>query len=99
NIFYEQKDYSKAEKYFQRSLDIRIKRNDKRGMAITYNNLANIAMDTDRFARALELQQAALKINEEQSQAEEIGKNYVNQGKIYQRMNRLQEALNYFDRG
>src|SRR5690606_21216145 len=99
NIFYEQKDYEKSEQYFQKSLAIRVKRNDKRGIAMMYNNLANVSMDTERFAQALELQHKSLKINEELQQLEEIGKNYVNLGKIYQKMNRLQEALNYFDRG
>ncbi len=97
NLYYSQEDYEKSEKWYQKSLDLRIEINDRIGSAGALSNLGIVMMDTDRFSEALEKFSQAKVIYQDMGYKENISNTLINVGKTYQRMGKLDSALNNFN--
>lgn len=96
NLFYDQKEYKKAESWYGKSLELRRTLDDKKGEASALNNLGNVMMDTNRFKEALNYFNRAKEINETFGFRELVSQNLINAGMVYRKMNDLDNALASF---
>ncbi|MBX2965547.1 MAG: tetratricopeptide repeat protein [Cyclobacteriaceae bacterium] len=95
-IYYNQKDYIKAEEWYLKSLALREQLDNKPAIAVALNNLGNVAMDTERYDEALNYFQRSMEINKSMSTHLNTAHNHINTGKVYQKKGESDKALFHF---
>jgi len=93
NILYDQGDYEEAASMYSKSLGVREKISDKKGIAEAYNNLGNVYYEQGDYQRSAEMMEKSLKIMHEIGFQIGIAGVYNNLGTTYQDLGRYQEAL------
>jgi len=88
--------FDTAISYYEKSLAIRTILGDKRGIADSYNNIANVYYDSFDNKKAIEYNVKSLKIHEGIDSKQGIALTYGNLGLIYIDMNEYKQALKYF---
>jgi tetratricopeptide (TPR) repeat protein len=83
-------------KYHLASLKISQETGDKRGIAISYNNIGIIYDDEESYGEALKYQFAAVQIQEEIGDEQGIALSYDNIGLVYMHQADYSNALNIF---
>lgn len=96
NLYYQQKDYAKAEMWYLKSFALRKITEDYRGQAIVLNNLGNLMMDTELYDKALGFFNKAKSINESFGIIDQATINLVNIGMTYEKMDQLDLAYAAF---
>lgn len=97
NLYYDKKEYDKAEEYFMKSYDLRIVQEDKRGEAVVLGNLGNVMMDSGRFQEAIEAYRKAGEIHESFDFKDQWSNMQVNLGMVHLKQNQADSALFYFE--
>jgi len=91
------KSYSKALKYFNKSLNIAVRIKDSAGIAYQYNNIAAIYLDAyGQKDKAVNYYRKALKINKKLGDIYQIGINLMNIGTIFSEKTEYDSSYYYF---
>jgi len=83
--------YSKALEQFRKALEIDTAQDSLR--ILTLNNLGDLSRSWGDYRKALEYYQASLEVSEKIGDAEEEGKALINIGKVYEELDRYDEAV------
>jgi len=83
--------YSKALEQFRKALEIDVAQDSLR--ILTLNNLGDLSRSWGDYRKALEYYQASLEVSEKIGDAEEEGKALINIGKVYEELDRYDEAV------
>ena len=83
--------YSKALEQFHKALEIDVAQDSLR--ILTLNNLGDLSRNWGDYPKALEYYQASLEVSEKMGDAEEEGKALINIGKVYEDLERYDEAV------
>lgn len=94
-LYYDQKDYEKAEGYLLKSYKLRIQQDDKRGEAVILGNLGNIMQDTERYTEAISNFKKAIYINQEFGFKDFASDMHLNIAKVFLKINKSDSALLY----
>lgn len=94
-VYYNQGDYTNAEKIYLQSLEARKLANDATGIAASYNNLGGVNNALGNYEKSTGYFIEALKINETANNEKGIAMNCNNLSIAYRKMNRLDKALEY----
>ncbi|MCD6019694.1 MAG: yrrB 5 [Bacteroidetes bacterium] len=89
-------NFNEAKKYYNRSLEINLKNNSKKQIALDYSNLGLNAENSGDFPDAIEWHNQALQLRIEISDTSGIAASNNNIGNIYGRQGDNTKALNYF---
>ncbi len=90
--------FEKSLVYYEKSLQVRKKMNDRKGEALVYRNMANIYYDMSNYKQALYYQQQNLTISRElkDQEGEAIGLSTI--GNIYSDQENHSEALKHYQK-
>jgi serine phosphatase RsbU (regulator of sigma subunit) len=95
-VFYKNKnEYSIAKDYMEKALDIRMKRNDRKGIAASYNGLGNLYSRMLDFPKAIDYFLKNIQIYESLNEPEQQAMAQGNIGNIYFRLKDYRQAVNY----
>ncbi|NSW46609.1 MAG: tetratricopeptide repeat protein, partial [Bacteroidales bacterium] len=97
-IYSNQKNYEKSLEYYQKSLEISKKINDKYGIATCYNNIGGIYKAQNKVKQAIEFYQKSLKIHEELGDKNGLASCYNNIGGSYKYKGNYEKALEYYQK-
>ncbi|MBN4077673.1 tetratricopeptide repeat protein, partial [bacterium AH-315-C20] len=97
-LYQDQGDYASAFDYHTRSLTIKKKIGDQKGIASSLTNLGNIYRDQGDYASAIEYQTGSLTINEEFGNKKEMAISLNNIGNIYSDQGDYGKAIDYHTR-
>ncbi|MBU7027350.1 MAG: tetratricopeptide repeat protein, partial [Theionarchaea archaeon] len=97
-IYQRRGEFEKALEYFDKSLEIKKKINDERGIAEVYHNIGMILRDRGEYEKALEYFDKNLKTFKEINDSRNIGRTYHQLGMIYQHKEEYKKAREYFDK-
>ncbi len=89
-------DLNQSAEFLKRAIYLRLKINDKTGLASSFANLANIYVIQGNYPESLNYFFATLKIYESQNDKAGIASTYNNIGNIYQYMKKNKQALKYY---
>jgi tetratricopeptide (TPR) repeat protein len=90
---YYQKHYAKAREYYQKSMALKLKSNDKRGIALLYNNLGNVDVEEHKNATAFQNFKKSLQMYIEIGNKRGIALAYNNLGSLYKESDNADSAL------
>ncbi len=96
NIFGDKSLYDKSLEYYNRSLELRTKIKDKKGMAASYNNIGGIYRYLGNGDTALLFHFKSLKLKEEIADKKGMASSYNNIGNIYNDKKNPDKALEYY---
>lgn len=85
----------KALDFYSRSLLLTRQINDKYNEAATLNNIAVIHEDYQEFEQAIEIYYLALHVAQQGEAIDQVASFHVNLGNIFQKLNRLDEAISH----
>lgn len=95
NIFLNNGEYEKSNKYYLMSLKIRESLKDSIGIASVYNNLGKLYFEKGELDRALNFFQTAQSISARQNDQNGLGHCYSNLANLFDDQNEHQEAIAY----
>jgi len=90
-------EWDKAIEYYQRSLAIREKVGDERGMSITFNNLGAIYQDKGDWDKAIDYYQRSLKIERKLGDIHGVANSCYNIGMLYCEQGKHRAAISLFE--
>jgi signal transduction histidine kinase len=96
-VSWNQGNYSKAIKNYQRALEFHEKINNKEGIANCYNNIGLIHWNRDDFKRSVEYYQKALNLYTQTGDISGIAHCYNNMGIIYKTQKQYDTAISYYN--
>ncbi|MBC7863303.1 MAG: tetratricopeptide repeat protein [Bacteroidia bacterium] len=96
SIFSDQSDYEKAVEAYLKSLALREKIGDKKGMSASYNNIGGIERFKGNYDKAIEFHFKSLKIKEELGDKKGMASSFNNIGNIYNDKREPIKALEYY---
>jgi tetratricopeptide (TPR) repeat protein len=94
NFYY--KDYIKAKKLYEESLEIKIKLNDLIGIAMHNNNMGTLYANMNEFDKAQKYFIISMNLYQEMASQTGLVMVYFNMGKLYEQIKKISEALNYY---
>jgi tetratricopeptide (TPR) repeat protein len=94
NFYY--KDYIKAKKLYEESLEIKIKLNDLIGIAMQNNNMGTLYANMEEFDKAQKYFVISMNLYQEMASQTGLVMVYYNMGKLYEQMQKTSEALDYY---
>lgn len=94
NFYY--KDYLKAKKLYEESLEIKIKLNDLIGIAMQNNNMGTLYANMDEFDKAQKYFVISMNLYQEMESQTGLVMVYYNMGKLHEQKQKIKEALNYY---
>ena len=92
NIFYFMFNYSKAQEYYEKALEIFKKENNRKGIAKCISNLGVICYQQHKFEKALEYQLEGLKLEEKSNNKRGIAISHINLSDVLQALKRYPEV-------
>lgn len=96
--YYTKSNYSEALDYYNKSLEIERKLNNKKEIAISLNNIGGIYKIQGKVSLALKYYNESLKLKEQLGNKKGIALSYNNIGVIYGEQGNLELALTYYKR-
>jgi len=93
NILFDLGDYEDSAEMYTKSLELREKISDKKGIAETYNNLAIVYCDQGNYQKAAEALEKSIHIMKQIGFRVGIAGTSLNLGAIYQDQGKYEEAL------
>ncbi len=99
DIYHEIKEYDSAIAYSEKSIEIKTKFKDTRGLSNTFNNLANVYYDIENFDKALEYYDKSFELRKSISDSTGIATSFVNLGKVEIARNNYQKSIDYSNQG
>jgi tetratricopeptide (TPR) repeat protein len=96
-LFYKKGDIYSAVLYHKKALNLRIKNNDKKGIALSQTNLGNCYVDLKNYKLAENAYLSALEINSSLNLTEQTDNCLLNLGVLNTELNNLTAAENYFN--
>jgi signal transduction histidine kinase len=97
-IYFDQRKWDKALKYYRQSAKIKKNLHNKAGLASSYNNLGNVYDKTGDLDKAMDYYQQSLKIKKEIGDKRGIANTLNNLGNIQLDLKHYDTALTYFKR-
>ena len=94
-ICQEKGEYSEAEKYYKKCLQICVKTDNKNGMSVAYNNIGNTYYLTSDFKSAVEYYQKSAEIEEELGNIKGAAMSTFNIGNIYFMLGNMKKSEKY----
>jgi tetratricopeptide (TPR) repeat protein len=94
-VYQEIGEYSKAAQYYDTTLQISVRTNNKKGMATAYNNIGNIYYLTSDFQSAIEFYQKSTRIEEELGNRIGAAMSTINIGSIYFILGNMEKSEEY----
>jgi tetratricopeptide (TPR) repeat protein len=92
----EQRQWAKAERYYQQALQIFIEYNDQRSQALTYHHLGSVALEQRQWAEAEQHYQQALKVYDDVNERYLQAATYHQLGTVAQEQRQWTQAREYF---
>jgi tetratricopeptide (TPR) repeat protein len=98
NVYNDMGNMDDALKSYKKSLEVRQKTNDKKGLASSYNNIGTVYSEQKKLKEALDNHIMSLQLRKEIGDKNGMAASYNNIGVIYVRQNDLQNGLkNYIE--
>lgn len=94
--FYAQKNYSKAEYYLKKSLEIKKRLGNKKAISNGLNGLAVLYMDLKKYPEALKNINGSIALSEEFNMKDHLCEALINKGMICSLQNNMKEAQECF---
>ncbi len=98
-IYYETDQYDSSIAYNFKSIAIKTRFNDTRGLSNTYSNLANCYFELKQYPEALEYYGKAFDIRKENSDSTGIANSLVNLGKVEFELDNFNKSIQYYQEG
>ena len=98
NAYYALGQYEKAIDYYQRSLDLSKKINDRQGEANSLGNLGVVYQSLGQYKKAIDYHQKSLDIKKEISDRQGEVASLGNLGNAYYSLEQYQKAIDYYQR-
>lgn len=95
NIYFDQKEYSKALDYYQAAATRSLKQSSDRGNAVALNNIALVYRQKGDYSRAMTFFKKALAHRIQAGEFMLLGHSYLYISNLYLRLNELDSALHY----
>ncbi|MCB0379688.1 MAG: tetratricopeptide repeat protein, partial [Flavobacteriales bacterium] len=96
SIYADQKDFLKALEYYNKSLELADRINDKEGVGVSLNNIGAIYKELKDFSNALKYFSKSLKIFEELENSYGVSSLLDNMGVIYQYQGNMTKSMDCF---
>ena len=97
-IAQEQRDFNKAEEYYQKSLEIKLRLHNIHGAAQTYHQLGNIATNQRDFKKAEKYYQESLKVSEKLNNLHGAATTYHQLGMVAEEQRDFKKAEEYYQK-
>jgi predicted ATPase len=97
-IYYQTDDFEKAFEYHEKSLQIRMKIDDKLGISSSYNNIGNVWYSKGYFEKALDYYEKSLHILEAIGDVAGVASSLGNIGVIHRRKGAIDKALECYEK-
>ncbi len=97
-VHYERGEYDRALKSYEKSLEIREKRGDQKGIAGSFNNIGNVHWRMGEYDRALKSYERSLELSEKTGDQEFTAIHLGNIGVVHFDRGEYDRALEYYER-